>query len=317
MARRIGFFGSPLIAAELLSALHSDGHRILFVVSNPDRRLGRHSSLQPTEVSRRAETLGLTLYRPERVKEMVGTLQQHDAEVYLVFAYGQIIPRSVFAFPPHGTLNLHASLLPAWRGASPIRASILAGDPVTGWSVQQITEKLDAGPVLSQVEMAIQPTEDAAELTERMLPAGIALVRDTLADLEGSLARATEQDHSRATYCQKIRMEDAELRWSHPAVKLDRMIRAYAGWPVAHTTFRGGKLKIHKARLDDSSMPGDPGQLSVQKGRLFVASGQGVLEILSLQPENKNRLPAAAFVNGYRPHSSECFGGGGEDHGDS
>lgn len=305
------------MAADLLSALHEDGHEILFVVSNPDRRSGRHSALQPTEVSRKAVELLLPLYRPDRLREIEETLKQYPAEVYVIFAYGQLIPRSIFAYPPMGSLNLHGSLLPAWRGASPIRASILAGDTVTGWTVQQITEKLDAGPVLNQCEVAIKPDENAVELTTRMLPAGIGLLRDTLSLLETFLSSARKQDESAVSYCQKIRMEDARLIWSAPALQLDRMIRAYAGWPVAHTTFRGSKLKIHAACLAARDPHGAPGEIALDNGRLFVSAGQGMLEILSLQPENKNRLPARAFVNGYRPREGERFGGVGEGHGDN
>ncbi|MCR9144535.1 MAG: methionyl-tRNA formyltransferase [bacterium] len=363
--------GSPAISARLLEALLESSHEVAFVVSNPDTPRGRSSRLQPTEVSALALERNLPLFRPQTLKNgaITGELEAFRVDLIVVFAYGRLLPPDVFELPPAGTINLHASILPLLRGASPIQSALLEGFTETGWSIQFIAAGMDTGDVLSEVRLSVDPDETAGELTERLVPAGVQLMLDTLETLGKAMQQggdvrqlATPQNHERSTHCRKITSEMARIDWSRSALEIHNTIRALNPKPIARTTILtadGGALKIHRTRLLDMAtlesltdfQTGDaitpenlkamaPGQLlavrlaaapalasgsdradsgapgSVAGGQksaaprpaVLVTTGAGCLEILELQPENRKKLTAKDFLNGYRKANPVLLG---------
>lgn len=309
---KIGYFGSPEISARLLRALVESGkHEVVFVVSNPDKPRGRSGTVHPTFVTSLAHEKQIPVYRPATLKDPAidAELAAHKADLFFIFAYGRIIPRRIFDMPPGKTMNLHASVLPELRGASPIQSAILRGYSETGWTIQYITEELDAGDVVATCTVPIDPDATTPELTERMMPAGIELVLQTLDDLSAGKTIRHPQDHSRATHCPKIDAAMARIDWSKRAADIHNLVRAFVPWPGARTTYQGRELKIWQTRLGTRPNPesekklkgGPPGRFVVQGPQMFVAGGDGPLEILKLQPESRKAMSAADFVNGYRP----------------
>lgn len=324
---KLGYMGTPEISAELLKALLSAGHEILYVLSNPDRPRGRSGTPQPSAVSQVALEAGLKLHRPEKPAEILPDLQSISVDAVIVFAYGSILPAGFLSLGRLGIFNLHGSLLPELRGASPIQSAILQGLHRTGWSFQFVSQKMDCGDIVSDCELPIEEEETAEELTRRMLPAGIQLVMETLPNLENLAGKATKQDEERATYCRKIRPEDSYLDWSKSAQELHNQIRGMNPRPVARTMLKDTLVKIFRSRLLDPAvlekelaslqaekqlMARAPGELlSIRldgKPALCVVTGQaGLLQILSLQPQSKKQMDAASFLNGHRIGAGEQF----------
>lgn len=317
------YFGSPEISAQLLNRLIGDGeHQICAVISNPDRPKGRSSQPVPTPVSSRALDAGLPLFRFESLKGEAGhqafqELQAFDADLAVVFAYGSIIPKAIFEAPRLGSVNLHGSLLPALRGASPVQSAILQGLTTTGWTLQRLGERMDAGDILSTVEIAVDGRETSGELFERMIPSGVQLVIDSLRRIDDLIAAARPQDETQATYCSKLRPDDAFIAWTDSSEKIHNQIRGMNPAPQARTiTEKGDLILLHRsALLSDEDIAalfpsGDaasrhallPGTICVAKQsgkkRLLARTGSGFLEILELQLSGRKRMPAHDFLNG-------------------
>jgi methionyl-tRNA formyltransferase len=222
-------------------------------------------------------------------------------EVTVVAAFGQILSAEVLDLPPHGSLNVHGSLLPAYRGAAPIPAAILAGDPVTGVTLMRMDEGMDTGPILAQAELPITPNDTTATLTANLAGLGARLLVDTLPGWVSGEIPAQPQDHSLATYCGHIRKADGKLDWSRPAVHLDRQVRAYDPWPGAYTTWRGQRLRVLRARpLPEWAGGGTPGLAIALPDGLGVVTGEGLLEVLDVQLAGKKPMAAGLFVRGQR-----------------
>ncbi len=322
------YFGSPEISATLLDRLITDGdHQICAVVSNPDRPRGRSSRPVPTAVSQRAMQAGIPLFRfpslkGEEGERALAELQAFNADLAVVFAYGSLIPRAIFEAPRLGSVNLHGSLLPALRGASPVQSAILQGLSRTGWTLQRLAERMDAGDILSTVELSIDPDETSGELFERMLPSGVQLVVDGLQQIEELLAEARPQDETKASYCSKLRPEDAWISWSDPSEMIHNQIRGMNPAPQARTRSESGDLiLVHRSALlhdaEVADLPGsEAGTVRVIKSggkkRLLVRTGSGFLEILELQLSGRKRLPAHDFLNGRAITDGSRFGGAPE-----
>ena len=232
-----------------LQALHVAGHDILLVMTQPDRP-GHRMKPTPPPVKVAAVERGLELYQPERVRdpEVIERLRALAPELIVVVAYGQIIPRSILEIPARGAINVHASLLPRHRGASPVAHSILAGDRETGVTIMRMDEQLDHGPILAARTVAIESREDAAGLTRRLAEVGAVLLVETVADLDR--IRAVEQDHARATVAPRLRRQDGELDWSLGAAEIDRRVRALQPWPGVTLPTSRGRVKVLSGHVD-------------------------------------------------------------------
>jgi len=232
-----------------LKALHGAGHDIRLVVTQPDRP-GHRMNITPPPVKVAAIELGLELYQPERIREpeAVERVRAVAAELIVVVAYGQIIPRSMLSIPPRGVVNVHASLLPRHRGASPVAHTILAGDRETGVTIMKMDEQLDHGPILAARKVAIEPQEDAPQLTRRLAGVGAVLLVETLARLDE--VRAVEQDHSQATIAPRLRREDGQLDWGVGAEEIDRRVRALQPWPGVTLPTARGRVKVLSGHVE-------------------------------------------------------------------
>ncbi|TGK23498.1 methionyl-tRNA formyltransferase [Leptospira yasudae] len=314
---KIGYFGTPEHSAKLLKALiDSSFAEVLFVVTNPDRAKGRSRTPEPGPVKKIALEHNLPVFQYESIKKekekALADFGSFPADLYVIFAYGSILPGEVIRHPPLHSINLHGSLLPDLRGASPVQTALWKGYTKTGITIQYITEKMDEGDILVSKEVEITPEDDTGTLMDKITDAGIESILQLLKEFDGKPFPATPQDHSQATYCGKIKPEDRILDWTQSAQELHNRIRALYPDAVATTTFRDKRLNILKARHSSSppeSNPG-PGKLKrLDKKGLLTQCGDGrFLEILELQPENKNRMSASDFLNGFRIQEGEIFG---------
>jgi len=296
---RLIFAGTPEFAAAALAALHQAGHTLALVLTQPDRPAGRGMKLTPSAVKQAAERLGLTLAQPENLKttEAQSLLRAADAEVMIVAAYGLILPQAVLDIPRRGCLNIHASLLPRWRGAAPIQRAILAGDAETGITIMQMDAGLDTGAMLLKKAVPIAPTASAGCLHDTLARIGAASVVEALARLD-SLTPKT-QDNALATYAAKLNKAEAHLDWSHPAAELARSVRAYNPTPGAHTVLEGKALKVWQATVETGAT-GRPGEvLDSNEHGIVVACGQQALRLLELQIAGGKRVSATAFKAGH------------------
>jgi methionyl-tRNA formyltransferase len=307
MMARIVFMGTPEFAVPALQALARD-HQVVGVVTQPDRPAGRGRRLVAPPVKAAAQALGLEVIQPPSLRqpEAVARLRAWQPDLVVVAAFGQILRPEVLAIPPHGCLNVHASLLPRYRGAAPIPAAILAGDDRTGVTIMRMDEGLDTGPMLAQAEWPVGPQDTTASLTAVLARLGAGLLQEVLPGWLAGLIVPQPQDESQATFCRTLRKEDGLLDWTMPAAHLDRQVRACDPWPGAYTTWAGDRLKILRAR----PLPGLPGALRAQyaePGRVLdlapgtgVATGEGVLELLEVQLAGKSAMDVRAFSQGRR-----------------
>jgi methionyl-tRNA formyltransferase len=314
-APKIVFFGTPEFAVPTLDALAAAGHEPVVVVTQPTRPAGRGQRPQDSPVARWALARDLPLRRPERVREpgFLDELRAAEPDLAVVVAFGQIFPRELLALPRHGCINLHASLLPRYRGAAPIQAAIAAGDRVTGVTTMLMEAGLDSGPILLQREVEIGAEETAGELAPRLAAAGGALVVETLGPLLGGTLGPRPQDSALATHAPRLTRDDGIVDWSLSAVELWHRLRAYTPWPGLATALLGRPLKLVWARPTPAPNPAavaEPGTyLGLVDGRAAVACGGGtVLGVETLQRPGKKPQAAALFVNGERLVEGERFG---------
>ena len=279
-----------------LRALHAAGHRILLVVTQPDRP-GHRRRVTPPAVKLAAQDLGLPVAQPERIRDedVVETLARLKPELGVVVAYGQILPRAVLDVPRRGIVNVHASLLPRWRGAAPVPHAILAGDEVTGVTIMQMDEELDHGPVLAQRETPIGERETAAELAGRLGELGASLLVQTVGGLDGIQPR--EQDHAAATRAGKLQKADGELDWNLPAVDLDRRVRAFDPWPGVTLPYAGRRVKVLRGHVGEGGA-GEPGAaLRVGSRGVEVATGAGSYVLEEVQVPGGRPGPARSLLH--------------------
>jgi methionyl-tRNA formyltransferase len=315
---RLVFLGTPRFAVPTLESAAEAGHEVLAVVTQPDRPSGRGQHTQPSPVREAALRLGLPVYQPERLRrpEAVEYLRQLRPEAMVVVGYGQIIPQSVIDLAPLGIINVHASLLPKYRGASPIQWAIINGETRTGVTTMRIDAGLDTGDMLLRAETEIGPEETAIELGARLAVMGAELLVDTLAGLAAGTIVPEKQDASEATDAPRLKKEDGRIRWNEPAEGIHNRVRGLQPWPGAYTRLRGQALHIWKSRGPGAGDRGPgiarttsfvPGQiLSVRP--LIAACGSGTLELVEVQLEGRKRMSAADFANGQRLAKNEILG---------
>ena len=303
------FMGSPEFAVPSLRALIAAGYDVRLAVAQPDRPAGRGGRLRPPPAKEEAERQGVPVFQPEtfRDPEAVARLAAVEPDVTVVAAYGKILPRSVLAIPARGTLNVHGSLLPRWRGPSPVTAAIMAGDGETGVTIMSLVPKMDAGPMLAARATSIGPDETAGELEERLSALGADLLVDTLPGwLDGSIV-AEEQDEALVTYCSLLTKADGHLRRDMTADEAARAVRAYNPWPGAFAGYRDGRLAIWRAHAA-SATEAEPGQLLVHERRPAIAFTGGLLLLDEVQRAGSKRVSGEAFLNGERANLPSAVG---------
>ncbi|MDF9392464.1 MULTISPECIES: methionyl-tRNA formyltransferase [Methylococcus] len=298
---RIVFAGTPEFAVPALRALIASGNPPCAVYTQPDRPAGRGRRIASSPVKQLASDHGLPVFQPESLKgpEELERLRELAPDLMVVVAYGLILPPPVLTVPRLGCVNIHASLLPRWRGAAPIQRAILAGDRETGVTLMRIEPRLDAGPMLGKRSCLIGDDDSAATLHDRLAGLGAELLAELLPALaEGCLA-GEAQDESRVTYAEKIEKSEARIDWQQDATTLSRRVRAFNPWPVAETTLDGTVLRIWSARALDTPQDTAPGTVLAAAKNLDVACGRGTLRILEIQTPGKRRMSAADFLNAH------------------
>jgi methionyl-tRNA formyltransferase len=310
---RLVFLGTPAFAVPTLVRMAEAGHQVLAVVTQPDRPRGRGQHPSPPPVKEAAARLGLPVYQPERIRlpEAVEFLRALAAEAMVVVGYGQIIPQSVIDLAPLGIVNVHASLLPKYRGAGPVQWAILNGETRTGVTTMRIDAGLDTGDMLLQTETEIGPDENAVELAQRLAAMGAELLVETLAGLAAGSIVPQKQDSSQATWARLLKKEDGLIDWSQPAQSIHNRVRGLQPWPGAYTTFRGQTLHVWKTRVHTSVDTADRSVCATFRSLkpLVVSCGSSALELLEVQIEGRKRISAADFANGQRLAENEDIGG--------
>ncbi len=301
---RIIFAGSPEFAVPALARLVDSPHRVVAVLTQPDRPAGRGRRVHASAVKQYACSRGLEVLQPASLRHDAGAVEELRArspDLMVVVAYGLILPRAVLEIPVRGCINLHASLLPRWRGAAPIQAALLAGDERTGVSLMRLEEGLDTGPVAATREIGIGAAETAGELHNRLATLGAGLLADMLDAVLDGTAVFEPQCAQGVTYAAKLSKREARLEWTEPALLLERRIRAYNPWPVAETLLDGMQLRCwlgHALRLDSTGQ--QPGTVvAVGAGGVDVQTGAGLLRLTAVQLAGRQRLDAGVFANGY------------------
>jgi methionyl-tRNA formyltransferase len=299
---RLVFAGTPEFAVPALDALHAAGHDILAVFSQPDRPSGRGQKLTPTPVAARAAALGLPLHQPARLDAGAQALLRGLApEIMVVVAYGLILPTSVLEIPTGGCLNIHASLLPRWRGAAPIARAIEAGDRETGITIMRMDAGLDTGPMLLHEALPIADTATAAQLHDALAALGGKLIVEALARIARGELQAQPQPGSGATYARKLSKEEARIDWSRPAEALARCVRAFNPAPVAWSELDGERIRLWNARALQLPTAAPPGTvLGADANGVHVATGEGVLVITEIQRPGGRALPAHAVAGQWK-----------------
>lgn len=310
---KIVFFGSPASALPSLQKIRDAGHRIELVITQPDKPTGRGKKLLPSPVKKMALALNIPVFQPSRIKKdaiAVEKLNDAQPDLNVVVAYGQIIPSSIIYLPKFNSLNVHFSLLPKYRGASPVQWALLNGEEKTGITIFELNEKMDEGDILVQEEIDILPSENAAELETRLAEIGAELLVKTIDKIDK--IKPQKQDHARATYAPKISKQDGRIDWTKDSLRIERQLRAFTPWPSAFAFLGEKRIKIHKGKAVDTPAPlsSSAGQIvAIRKEGIEVCCGQqSVFLIEQVQPENRTRMEAYAFSLGGRIKPGDKFG---------
>ena len=303
---KLVFAGTPEFAAVILDALARSGHRVEAVFTRRDARAGRGKRVTESPVKQRAAAAGIQAHQPRsmRAADAAQQLAAADPDAMVVAAYGFLLPDSILAIPRLGCINVHASVLPRWRGAAPVQHAILAGDRHTGVSIMQMDAGLDTGPILATRTCAIAPDDTAGALTGRLAGLGAAALLNTLDALETGTVEARPQDDALATLAPRLSKSRAAIDWARPAAEIERMVRAFDPWPVAHTYVAGDSIpafRVWRAELGDGDSTKAPGTvLDCDKTAVAVATACGAVRITELQPPGARRMSAAEFLRGRR-----------------
>ena len=313
---RVVFMGTPAFAVPSLAALDNSDHEVVGVVTQPDRPKGRGLAVVPCPVKELALAKGLPVSQPEKIKspEFLRQLSDWKPDVIAVTAFGRFLPQAILDLPPMGCVNVHGSLLPAYRGAAPIQWALIHGDAETGITTMLMDEGMDTGAVLLQQPVPIEPEDTALELGTRLAQVGGALLVETLTRLAEQSLVPRAQDHSRATVAPLLKKEDGVIDWTQPATEIANRIRGLSPWPGSYTFHHDHRLIIRKGRVNAQSDPGgsdgqQPGTiLAVGPKSFWVQTGAGRIEVLEVQPANKKRMSVEQFLQGYALRAQETLG---------
>lgn len=297
---RVIFMGTPDFSVGTLQALIDAGHEVVLAVTQPDKPKGRGKSMQFPPVKEAALEHGIEVYQPRRVREpeCVEYLRSFDADIIVVVAFGQILPKEILEMPKYGCVNVHASLLPKYRGAAPIQWAVINGEKVSGVTTMRMDEGLDTGDMILKKETPIGENETYGELHDRLKEIGAEALVETIALIEQGKAPREKQDDSLSSYAPMLDKKIAKLDFNKPAQQLHNLIRGLSPWPVAHTTVGGKLLKVHRAVL--SSGKGEPGEV-IDSKKFIVACKEGALELLEVQMEGGKRMKGEDFLRGRKP----------------
>ena len=308
---KIIFAGTPDFAVPALQALYDKGYEVVGVLTQPDRPSGRGLKLHPSPMKLKANELGIPVYQPSELKSNASyeSLAAIDFNVMIVAAYGLIIPQSILDLPSFGCFNIHASLLPRWRGAAPIHRAILMGDEVTGVTIMRVVQKLDAGDMIKKTEIQISEKDTTEQLTKTLAVLGAHLMTEVMDELmsKGSL-QSIAQDEASVTYAEKVTKEESTINWQDTSLVIARKIRAFNSFPVAQTEYREVVCKIWDAEISlETSQEAKAGQIIKLDEFIHVKCGKGVLSIKELQMPGGKRLQSKEFILGHRPILGDVF----------
>ena len=299
---KVIFMGTPDFSVGTLEALIEAGHEIVLAVTQPDKPRGRGKEMQYSPVKEAALAHDIPVYQPQRIRdaECVEELKKYPADVMVVIAFGQILPKEILDMTKYGCINVHASLLPDYRGAAPIQWAVINGEPVSGVTTMQMDEGLDTGDMIMKTEIVLDEKETGGSLHDKLAEAGAKLCVETLKAVEDGTAVRTKQGETGTDYAKQLNKKMGDIDWTKPAVEIERLIRGLNPWPSAYTHVHGKTLKIWRAEVvagDETKAPGTV--LPGGKGELLVQTGKDALKITELQLEGKKRMDTAAFLRGY------------------
>ncbi|PRX98434.1 methionyl-tRNA formyltransferase [Allonocardiopsis opalescens] len=307
---RLVFAGTPEVALPALDALLKSDHEVAAVVTRPDAPVGRGRHLAASPVAERAEQAGLEILKPAKARDpgFLDRLRAIAPDCCPVVAYGALLPRAALDIPRHGWVNLHFSVLPAWRGAAPVQHAVLHGDDVTGASTFEIEESLDSGPVYGVLTEPVRPRDTSGDLFERLARSGAELLVSTLDGIAAGTLEPRPQPAEGVSLAPKLTVDDARVDWTAPAVRVDRLVRACTPAPGAWTTFRDTRVKLGPVLPVPDAEPLPPGALRTAGGRALVGTGTHPVELGEVRPQGKRPMPAADWLRGARPADDERMG---------
>lgn len=308
---KIVFMGTPWFSVPTLELLLNNGYEVEAVYTQPDREAGRGRTLASSPVKKKAEEYNLPVEQPENFKDsaVIDKLSSYKPDLILVFSYGQILPQKVLDIPPMGCINVHPSLLPRHRGASPIISAVLAGDKFTGISIIRLVKKLDAGDILMQAQVPVADYDTAELMTDKLSLISASMILELLPRLAGNQIIPRPQNEALASYSGQLTKQDGEIDWTLPAIDIRRRIQAYNPWPGCYTIFKGKQLKIVTAKLLPEAGNVPPGQIITlpDKNLMGIGTGRGILGVSEVQLEGKRLMSAGDFIRGQRELAGEML----------
>ena len=307
---KIVFMGTPDFAVPTLESLVKGGHEVIAAVTQPDKPKGRGKAVLMTPVKEKALEYDIPVYQPVKARdpEFVQILKDMSPDVIVVVAFGQLLPKAILDIPKYGCVNVHASLLPKYRGAAPIQWAVIVGEEKSGVTTMLMNEGLDTGDMLEKVEYVLDKNETGGSLFDKLSAMGGELILSTLEKLENGTIVRTPQGETTTPYAKMLKKSMGEIDWSMEAVKIERLIRGLNPWPSAYTSLKGKTVKIWAAEVEDGTLTGNPGRVTVTKDKLLVETGEGYLSITELQLEGKKRMDTAAFLRGFTVEDQSVFG---------
>lgn len=308
---KVIFMGTPDFSVGTLKALVEAGHEVVLAVTQPDKPKGRGKEMQFTPVKECATEYGIPVYQPKRIREpeCVQVLRNYEADIMVVVAFGQILPKEILEMCPYGCVNVHASLLPKYRGAAPIQWAIIDGEEVTGVTTMQMNEGLDTGDMLLKTEVAIEPKETGGSLHDKLSEAGATLCVETLKALEAHTITPIPQGEMTTAYAKMLDKQLGNIDWKKSATEIERLIRGLSPWPSAYTSWNGNVMKIWDASALEETERNVPGMIvRVEKDAFYIQTGSGLLKVSELQIPGKKRMDAGAFLRGYQVKEGEILG---------
>ena len=302
--------GTPDFAVGTLEEIIRAGHKVVLVVTQPEKPKGRGKAMQYTPVKECALAHGIEVFQPVKVKEPenIEVLRKYEPDIIIVAAFGQIVPKSILDMPKYGCVNVHASLLPKYRGAAPIQWAVINGDEVTGVTIMRMNEGIDTGDMIAKKTVRLAEDETGGSLFDKLAQVGAQLCVETMEMIEAGKVEYIPQNNEEATHTSMIRKELGLIDWNRPAVEIERLIRGLNPWPSAYTQLSGKTFKIWKAKVVSDENTYEPGCICrIDKEGMYVQTGEGILLLTEVQMEGKKRMEASAFLRGYQVEEGSFF----------